>query len=122
MTDTASPTLDAAVLAALADSVGGDVEFVADLIGTYLDDGAEQVAAIDAAIAAGDAATLVRPAHTLKSASYTVGAMRLGDIARSLEQRGRAGDLAGAEPDRQAARTEWPAVVAALRPWLAAGR
>ncbi len=120
MTDPSSPTLDAAVLAALRDSVGGDDAFIADLVETYLADGAGQLDAIEAAVAAGDAAALVRPAHTLKSASYTVGAMRLGDLARSLEQHGRSGGprLDGAPAGAVAARAEWSAVEAALRSWL----
>jgi HPt (histidine-containing phosphotransfer) domain-containing protein len=120
MTETASPTLDATVLAALRDAVGGDDAFVADLVETYLADGAEQLGAIGMAVEADDATALVRPAHTLKSASYTVGAMRLGDLARSLEQHGRAGGpgLDGARAGAAAARVEWPLVEAALRSWL----
>jgi HPt (histidine-containing phosphotransfer) domain-containing protein len=116
----ATPTLDAAVLDALRDSVGGDDAFVTDLVETYLADGAGQLEAIGFAVGAGDAAGLVRPAHTLKSASYTVGAMRLGDLARSLEQRGRTGDLSDAAGDAHAAQQEWTAVVAALQAWSAA--
>jgi HPt (histidine-containing phosphotransfer) domain-containing protein len=115
-----APTLDPAVLDALRDSVGGDDAFVIDLVETYLADGAGQLEAIGVAVGAGDAAGLVRPAHTLKSASYTVGAMRLGDLARSLEQQGRAGDLSEATADAHAAEQEWTAVVAALRAWSAA--
>ena len=120
MSEPSSPTLDRAVLAALRDSVGGDDGFVADLVETYLADGAGQLAAIEAAVASDDAAALVRPAHTLKSASYTVGAMRLGDLARSLEQHGRGGEagLEGARAEASAARVEWVAAEAALRSWL----
>jgi HPt (histidine-containing phosphotransfer) domain-containing protein len=120
MTETAAPTLDATVLVALRDSVGGDDAFVADLVETYLDDGAAQLGAIETAVLADDPAALVRPAHTLKSASYTVGAMRLGDLARALEQHGRAGGpgLDGARAEAAAVRAEWPSVEAALRSWL----
>ncbi len=120
MSDMAAPTLDVTVLASLRDSVGGDDAFLADLVETYLDDASGQLGAIGSAIAADDAAALVRPAHTLKSASYTVGAMRLGDLARALEQHGRAGGQAldGARADAAAAQAEWPAVQEALRSWL----
>ena len=122
MTEPTSPTLDESVLAALRDSVGGDDAFVVDLVETYLSDGAEQLDAIAAAVAAGDAHALVRPAHTLKSASYTVGAMRLGDLARSLEHRGRDGVLDGGVAEADAARAEWDAVEQALHSWSAAHR
>jgi HPt (histidine-containing phosphotransfer) domain-containing protein len=71
------PVLDEGVLVELAESVGGDRGFVVELIEAFLSDGAQQVTAIDAAHAADDAEALVRPAHTLKSSSATVGAMRL---------------------------------------------
>jgi HPt (histidine-containing phosphotransfer) domain-containing protein len=122
MTETSSPTLDVSVLAALRESVGGDDAFVADLVETYLGDGAEQVAAVEAAVGTGDAAALVRPAHTLKSASYTVGAMRLGDLAKSLEARGRGEALDGAGVEAAAARAEWATVETALRAWLGGSR
>ena len=64
-------TLDTSVLSALYDSVGGDDAFIADLVETYLTDGAAQLAAIDAAAGDREAEGLVRPAHTLKSASRT---------------------------------------------------
>ena len=40
----------------------------------------------------GDAAAIVRPAHTLKSSSAALGALRLAQIAREIEMAGRAGD------------------------------
>ena len=122
MSEPLAPTLDQAVLAGLRDSVGGDDAFVADLVETYLADGADQVAAIEAALNAGDAAALVRPAHTLKSASYTVGAMRLGDLARTLEQGARADGPADASVDLEAVTTAWSATERALRAWLAGTR
>ncbi len=112
-------TLDRSVLDRLVESVAGDTSFVADLVETYLADTVDQLGAIDAAIAAGDAASLVRPAHTLKSSSLTIGAVRLGEMSRVLEQHGRTGDLVGVEREAAAARSEWPAVQAELRDWLA---
>lgn len=119
MTEQRAPVLDEAVLAALCDSVGGDEAFVSDLVETYLSDGRDQVAAIEAAVRAGDAAALVRPAHTLKSASFTVGALRVGELGRTLEQRGRAGQLDGTDVLVPQARDEWTAASEALRAWLA---
>lgn len=118
MTDGQAPILDEGVLAALGESVGGDESFVADLVQTYLGDGAEQLAAIEAAVGAEDAEALVRPAHTLKSASLTVGAMRLGEVSRGLEMRGREGRLDGAAADAATARETWAATEEALRHWL----
>ena len=111
--------LDLAVLDGLRDSVEGDTAFVIELIEAFLADSATQLDAIEAAVAAGDADALVRPAHTLKSASATLGAMPLSAAARTLEMAGRAGDL-----DEEAARTaasslrsDWQAAAAALNAW-----
>src|SRR5919106_789484 len=72
--------LDDAVLAELLTSTGEDVAFVRDLLETYLAETPEQLDAIRAAVASNDAAGLVRPAHTLKSSSATLGAMRLSSL------------------------------------------
>jgi len=114
-------TLDASVLAALSDSVGGDVAFVADLVETYLADGAVQLAAIDDAVRSSEAEALVRPAHTLKSSSRTVGANRLGELSRQIEMHGRSGSTTEAGELAAEARTEWTDVEAALRAWLSDG-
>jgi HPt (histidine-containing phosphotransfer) domain-containing protein len=114
-------TLDTSVLAALYDSVGGDDAFVADLVETYLSDGAVQLATIDEAVRSSEAEALVRPAHTLKSSSRTVGANRLGEMSRQIEMLGRSGSTTGAGELAAGARTEWTDVEAALRAWLSDG-
>jgi HPt (histidine-containing phosphotransfer) domain-containing protein len=114
-------TLDTSVLAALSDSVGGDDAFVADLVETYLSDGAVQLAAIDEAVRSSEAEALVRPAHTLKSSSRTVGANRLGELSRQIEMLGRSGSTTAAGELAAEARTEWTGVEAALRAWLSDG-
>ena len=88
--------IDAAVFANLLDMTGGDHEFVDDLVDTFIDDGRRQVDALEAAVAAGDREALIRPAHSLKSGSLNVGAMRLGELCRELEETAR---TAGALPD-----------------------
>ena len=114
-------TLDPSVLAALSDSVGGDDAFVADLVETYLADGAVQLATIDGAVRSSEAEALVRPAHTLKSSSRTVGANRLGELSRQIEMLGRSGSTTEAGELAAEARTEWTDVEAALRAWLSDG-
>lgn len=116
------PILDAGVLAELAESVGGDREFVVDLVETYLLDGATQLADIEAAFAARDAELIVRPAHTLKSSSATVGAMEVASLAREIELAGRSGAL-DVPPDIDAPmlRAAWERASAALRAWSEAG-
>ncbi|HET7520217.1 MAG TPA: Hpt domain-containing protein [Candidatus Limnocylindria bacterium] len=114
------PILETGVLAELLESTGDDVEFVRELLDTYLAETPEHMAAIRQAIEADDAAALVRPAHTLKSSSATLGAMRMSAIGRELEMAGRSGSLEaeahGMLPDAEAT---WDLTVAAVRGWQA---
>jgi HPt (histidine-containing phosphotransfer) domain-containing protein len=112
------PLLDDVALAELAASVGGDTAFVVDLIGTYLGDAPRQIAEIQAAAEAHDAAALVRPAHTLKSSSATVGAQRLSARARRLENAGREDALDAAAGDLAGLAAEWEGTLQALRGWM----
>ena len=103
----------------LREITGEDDVFLAELIDTYLEDGARQVADLLAAAAAGDGAAMVRPAHTLRSASESIGALRLADRCRVLEAEARAGAVPGPSPhaaDVSTAFEEAAAALAVLRP------
>jgi two-component system sensor histidine kinase/response regulator len=111
--------VDERVLDELMASTGDDIAFVRELVETYLADTPTQLDAMTAAVDADDADALVRPAHTLKSSSATVGAMRLSAVARELEMAGRSGGLDGASrATLEAAQTEWLAASAAFAAWL----
>ena len=111
--------LDERILAELMASTGDDIGFVRELIDTYLADTPMQFEAMTVAVEADDAAALVRPAHTLKSSSVTVGATRLSSLARDLEMAGRSGSLnATARTGLEAARAEWQAAGDALSAYL----
>lgn len=114
--------LDESVLAQLLESVDRDRAFVVDLAEAYLADGARHLEAIRAAVDDSDADGLVRPAHTLKSSSATVGAMALSHTARELEMAGRSGSLdASIAVLVERLDREWSETATALRGWLAAG-
>jgi hypothetical protein len=72
---------------------GGDAALFVELLDTFLTDADQYLGELDAAVAAGDHAALQRPAHSLKSNALNVGATRLAELSRSLEQeaRGRIG-------------------------------
>ena len=121
MTGPEAEILDEAVLEELQASVEGDRGFVVELIEAYVADGAAHIEAIGAAVDAADADALVRPAHTLKSSSATLGAARISTTARQLEMLGRSGTLGSGVGDLLSrVREDWPATTAALRAW--AGR
>ena len=77
----------------LLEVTGGDLEFLDELVDTYLSDSDEQLAAMRSAAAIDDPETLLRPAHTLKSSSANVGALSLAEQCRSLEMDARAGSV-----------------------------
>jgi HPt (histidine-containing phosphotransfer) domain-containing protein len=119
--DADAPLLDEAVLTELLTSTGDDQTFVRDLLDTYLAETPEQLEAIGAALDQDDAAALVRPAHTLKSSSATLGAMQLSALGRELEMMGRTGALdPTARTTRDAANEAWQATSEAIQSWLAA--
>ena len=59
------------------------------IVGYFREDGVKSVAAIAEALRAGDAAAIVRPAHTLKGDSRQLGAEQLGDLCEIIENIGR---------------------------------
>jgi histidine phosphotransfer protein HptB len=82
------PTIELAVFKELQDSAGED--FAKELVDTFLDDAPSMLAELRSALAANDADTFRRAAHSLKSNSLTFGAMALGQAARELERQGMA--------------------------------
>ena len=118
MSDGDIPVLDAAILAELRDATGGDAEFIVDLVETYVTEGAANLEGILAAAAAGDPVSIVRPAHTLKSSSASLGAMRLSAIAKAIEEAGRAAVSDGLKEEAELARATW---LETLEAFVAAG-
>ena len=109
------PVIDQAVLDELRQSVGGDEAFVIELASAYLAEGEGHIEQVAAALAAGDIAGMVRPAHTLKSSSAALGAARLAHICREIEHAAREGRSDGLDAAVADARATWTETVAAMR-------
>jgi HPt (histidine-containing phosphotransfer) domain-containing protein len=92
-----------------------DQAFVAELAATYVAEGAEQVAQVEAAAAAQNLEAIVRPAHSLKSSSASLGAARMSQIAREIEIAGREDRGDGIADLVAAARVTWDDTVSELR-------
>ncbi len=92
----AEPILDMATIAELRAATGD--EFLGELIDTYCQETPQLIAALQQALAQGDAPAFQRAAHSIKSASASLGAMGFSASARELEMVGRSGDLEGAAP------------------------
>ncbi len=99
-TPSVATVFDAAVMHKLRASLGKHAEAKMEVILTTFHESAQRLLAeLETALAEGDGERLHRAAHTLKSTAAPVGAMRLSQIARTLEQHSResipddAGDL-----------------------------
>ncbi|MEO8674909.1 MAG: Hpt domain-containing protein [Casimicrobiaceae bacterium] len=90
MTET---TFDRATFEALQDAAG--IDFVKELVETFLAEAPLMLDDLRSALAANDADRFRRAAHSLKSNSMTFGALTLGALARTLE-------LGGLGPVQQA--------------------
>ena len=102
-----APVLDLAVVAELRASTGDDDAFMAELVETFVSEGAANLEGMLAAAAAADPAAIVRPAHSLKSTSASLGAMRLSAICRGIEESGREGRAEALQADTDVARSTW---------------
>jgi signal transduction histidine kinase/DNA-binding response OmpR family regulator len=115
--------LDANALGELRElgSAGGS-DVVTRVVEAYLQSAPELVRALVDAERAGDTAALARAAHTLKSCSAQVGAVRLSIVAKELEALGRAGSREGVAERVAAARAELESVQEALAAELLGAR
>ena len=89
-------------------------EFLLELIQIYLDDAPKRLAELRQALAAGDVQRSTGAAHTLKSSSANIGAMRFSELMRDMEGCGRAGDLTAMTSRLSEADAQYAAVRTAL--------
>ena len=83
---TGDEAIDRATFDELASNAGAD--FARELAATFLADAPAMLAALRAALEAGDAVAFRRTAHSLKSNAETFGAFALGAKAKALETTG----------------------------------
>ena len=107
-----APTIDRATFDALTETTGA--EFVGELVDTFLEEAPAMLEELRRALAAGDADTFRRAAHSLKSNSNTFGALALGALARELELGGIAKAAEGGKKPLDALEQEYSRVAAAL--------
>ena len=86
-------TLDTSAMQAIASlDPDGSKGLVKRIVGMFVDDSAQQLAALEAALAANDRDTARRCVHTLKSSSANVGAVDLARVSARVEASAKAGD------------------------------
>jgi HPt (histidine-containing phosphotransfer) domain-containing protein len=94
---------------------GDGGEFLREIVGIYIEDTPKRIAELKAALAAGDAATFTRAAHTIKGSSANVGAQVLKGLSERLEFMSRKEGLADAAPKIAECEAEFARVTAELR-------
>jgi HPt (histidine-containing phosphotransfer) domain-containing protein len=107
--------LDQPTLAALLDSVGGDTEFMKELLDAYLQSTPGLFATMRKAAADGDGPGLQRAAHSLKTGSANIGALAFAAQCKELENIGKTGVLDGVETRIDEAAAAYEDVVSALQ-------
>ena len=88
------PVLDRAELLR---RVGGDVNLLKELVALFLESYPGRMSDLRGAVQQRDSGALERAAHAMKGSVGTFSARAAMEAARELEERGRSGDLAGAE-------------------------
>jgi CheY-like chemotaxis protein len=125
--DAAAPTPDAAVLdpAALENLlavVGGEFDFLAELIDSFLEEAPQLLAELGQFVKEGDAAGVRRVGHSLKSNGTDFGAPTFASLCKELEMMGKSGTLDGAADLSAQVVTEYEKVEAALNAVRREGR
>ena len=86
--------LDEAAIAALRDpDLGGDPEFLVEVVEAFLGDSPPRLEALRASLDRGEAEAVGRAAHSLKGSSGNFGAMRMQTLCADIERLARAGQL-----------------------------
>ena len=94
------PTIDVASVMDLAvamQQMDGDAELLQEIVEIFVETGPEQLDALAASIAAGDAAQTALVAHGMKGGASNFCAGRFVDSARALELHAKDGSVAGAD-------------------------
>ncbi|MBI4769930.1 MAG: response regulator [Chloroflexi bacterium] len=94
-----------------------DAGFVRELINAFLEDSPQLLSEMRRALADGNADAFRRAAHSLKSNGASLGALGLSALAKRLELKGKAGDLAGVNAGVEQLVAEYDRVERVLRDW-----
>jgi HPt (histidine-containing phosphotransfer) domain-containing protein len=88
--------LDPLALENLMSVLGGEFDFLVELIDSFLEDAPQLLAELDQSLKDGDSAGVNRVAHSLKSNGADFGATTFALLCKDLEMAGRSGTLNGA--------------------------
>ena len=110
------PSLDRSVLNGLKElRIAGHPDPLEELVEMYLKDSDSRLSAMKEALESQETTKLAAVVHSLKGSSNNLGARRLGELCRQLEDQAKTGDLSGAEPLLDSIKQEFNAVKTSLR-------
>jgi histidine phosphotransfer protein HptB len=89
-----SSAIDNSTFEALKDSMGAD--FIGEIVQTYVEEMPKLIAQLQEALAKQDCEGFRRAAHSIKSTSNSLGALKFGELAKELEMISRECNLASA--------------------------
>ena len=70
-----------------------DADFKKDLLTTYISDSKKRINHLEESILKNEIPAIISESHTIKGASYSIGAKALGDLAKEIELAGKNNDL-----------------------------
>lgn len=82
----------------LLDRIDGDIELLRELIEVFSQEGPRMMARIEEAIHQGSPKDLEKAGHKMKGSVLQFSAAAAAAVAARLEEKGRSGSVAGAEP------------------------
>ena len=108
--------IDRSVLASLRElQEEGDPDIIAEVGGLFMKHSPDKVNAIMQSVQSKDAKGLQMAAHSLKSSSAYIGAMRLSALSKELEQMGRSNAMNDAKDKAKMLEAEYMRVMTALK-------
>ncbi|MGD0950926.1 MAG: Hpt domain-containing protein [Methanotrichaceae archaeon] len=115
LAESSNEVLDRSVLASLRElQEEGEPDIVAEVGGLFIEHAPRKIAAIKKAASEGDTKALELAAHSLKSSSSYIGALKLSAFSKELEFMGRSGALEGSVEKAARVEIEFERVKAAL--------
>ena len=94
-------------------------EFLREITGIFLDDTPQRIAELEQSLAAGDTATFIRAAHSIKGSSANLGALVLRAAAEKLEHESKVNGLGSVAPLLETVKAEFKRAQTALSALLA---
>ena len=103
--------IDSSILASLRElQVAGESDIVKEIGGLFIKHSPDTMSTIEKAAEEKDSKALLVAAHSLKSSSAYIGAMRLSAISGELEEMGRTGNLEQATDTAKELKAEYERV------------